>query len=185
MLTPNWSEALEFFEHFLRARNLQSLSLLFVASLVAASPSFAACRQSTGDGFVLKDDRALQVAKGLEWKRCALGMAWSRQQGACVGEPHALGLEQAKQQASKLAGGWRLPTAEEFDGIFMESCSGPKIDTIVFPGIGAAPFEDGAEFWTTTSIGLPGMYYYFNVTDGYVDGHSSGFSLFGLLVRNH
>nr|WP_321444189.1 DUF1566 domain-containing protein [uncultured Cohaesibacter sp.] len=160
------------------------MSFVFVASLAAASPSFAACQQSTGDGFVLKSDRALQVGKGLEWKRCALGMEWSDQQTTCVGEPLALGLEQAKQQASKLGSGWRLPTAEEFDGIFMDSCSGPKIDAIAFPGIGAVAFEDGAEFWTTTSIGLPDMYYYFNVTDGYVDGHSSGFSLFSLLVRN-
>ena len=175
---------MKFFGQFLRTGNLQSLSLVFVASLAAASSSFAACRHSTGDGFVLKDDRALQVVKGLEWKRCALGMEWSDQQATCVGEPQALGLEQAKQEASKLGSGWRLPTAEEFDGIFMESCSGPKIDAIAFPGIGAAAFEGGAEFWTTTSIGLPNMYYYFNVTDGYVDGHSSGFSLFSLPVRN-
>ncbi len=171
--------------HPIEFKKMNTFCVVFAAGVAASASSFADCREPTGNGFLLKGETALQVDKGLEWKRCAMGMQWSQKKGACLGEPLGLGLEEAKLEAEKLGNGWRLPSAEEFDNIFMESCSGPKIDTIVFPGIEVSDFGDGAEFWTTTPISLPRMYYYFNVTHGYVDAHSAGFSLSSLLVRNH
>ncbi|SFP18181.1 Protein of unknown function [Cohaesibacter marisflavi] len=172
-------------ETLLRVGRLSPFALVLVAGVVMSPDALAECREPSGHGFRLRGDVAFQIDKGLEWKRCALGMAWDEERGTCSGDPMGLGLEEAKGEAQKLGNGWRLPTAEEFDSIYLESCSGLKIDTIVFPAIAASDFGDGAEFWTDTPISLPGMYYYFNVTHGYVDAHSAGFSLSGLLVRNH
>ncbi|WP_321446861.1 DUF1566 domain-containing protein [uncultured Cohaesibacter sp.] len=164
---------------------LHSFALVLVGGVVMTTGAFAECQEPSGHGFQLRGDVAFQIGKGLEWQRCALGMGWNAKQGTCTGDPMGLGLEEAKGEAQKLGNGWRLPTAEEFDSIYLESCEGLKIDTIVFPAIAASDFGDGAEFWTNTPISLSGMYYYFNVTHGYVDAHSAGFSLSGLLVRNH
>ncbi|SNY94018.1 Protein of unknown function [Cohaesibacter sp. ES.047] len=168
-----------------KASKMRTSCLVLVVGVLTATSSFANCQDASGNGFELKGATAVQDEKGLEWQRCAVGMRWSGGEGTCVGEPQGRGLEEMKLEAKKLGQGWRVPTAEEFDNIYFESCSGPKIDTIVFPGIEASDFGDGAEFWTVTSATLPRMYYYFNITHGYVDAHSAGFSLSGLLVRNH
>ena len=173
-----------FSDRLLNFKAMSCFCLTLVAGAAMTTASFAGCREPSGDGFLVKGTIALQVDKNLEWKRCALGMHWSNEEKTCLGEPWGGGLEQAQLEATSQGNGWRVPSAEEFDNIFMDSCSGPKIDTVVFPGIEASDFGDGAEFWTVTPFSVPGMYYYFNVTHGYVDAHSAGFSLSSLLVRN-
>ena len=142
----------------------------------------AACVKSSGAGFVLKGGEATDRKSGLTWKRCAAGMRWNAQSGRCSGEALGLKVDDALEFAKKEGGGWRVPTGEELQTLFTETCEGAWANTVVFPDLDASDFGEGAEFWSSTEA-LPNMFYYFNFTDGYADMHSKGFHLSLLLVK--
>jgi hypothetical protein len=160
------------------------VTALVALGLLAASPANAACVTSYGEGFDLKGQVAVDKNTGLQWQRCALGMVWSDAGRGCTGTPLGLTNEEAMKAALKSENGWRVPTAQELDSLFMDSCDGPKIDQVAFPNIAASDLGEGAEFWTSTQVLPPNMYYYFNLTEGYADMHSSGYHLSVFLVRN-
>ncbi len=150
---------------------------LFLAPAVAV-----ACQQPDKAGFVLKGDTALDKRSGLLWKRCAVGMSFDAASTSCTGEPEALNQKTAAEAAAKAGEGWRVPSGPELETLMLDTCSGPKINSTVFPNIAASDQGEGAKFWTTNEA-MPDMFYFFEFLEGYADAHSSGYGLSVLLVR--
>ncbi|MEE4015795.1 DUF1566 domain-containing protein [Roseibium sp. FZY0029] len=142
----------------------------------------ATCIEATGSGYAIKGDEATDVARGLTWKRCAVGMTWDTQTNTCLGDPRGFTLDEALAYAEREGGGWRVPKGPELETLYAETCEGPKIDTVTFPNITASDFGEGATFWSSTEA-MPGMFYFFEVTNGYFDMHSKGYHLSVLLVK--
>ncbi|TYC67219.1 DUF1566 domain-containing protein [Stappia sp. BW2] len=153
-----------------------------IFSLFLPITARATCIETTGSGFILKGPEATDGARGLTWKRCAIGMSWDAEANTCSGEPRGLTLDEALAYAEREGGGWRVPTGPELETLYAETCEGPKIDTVAFPNITASDFGEGATFWTSTEA-MPGMFYFFDVTNGYFDMHSKGYHLSVLLVK--
>lgn len=155
---------------------------LFLSLLLSANAN-AACVVADGSGFLLQRDEATSREHGLTWKRCAVGMQWEAAAQTCTGEARDLSLNEAIDDAASKGGGWRVPTGHELETLILDTCDGPRIDTVAFPNIAATDFGDGALFWTLTEA-MPDMFYYFDFTSGFVDMHSRGFHLSVLLVKD-
>ena len=94
-----------------------------------------------------------------------------------------MSLNEAKEYAQKLSGGWHVPTIEELYGIVERKCSDPAINSEVFPNV--EDLGEGAPYWSTTKIkGMPSLIYYIDFLDGSADGHTKGFSMAVRLVRS-
>lgn len=146
------------------------------------SPVSASCLQEARGDFTIEGDHVTDRKSGLTWKRCALGMQWNAQSQQCTGLPAAFNQNEAKQAAQALGDQWRLPSGAELETLLMETCSGHQIDPNAFPNISASDEGEGAKFWTSTPA-MAGMFYYFDLLNGYADMHSSGFSLSVLPVK--
>lgn len=94
-----------------------------------------------------------------------------------------LSLDEGIKRAEKLDGKWRVPSGPELESIVDRSCGSPVVDLSVFPEI--QKDEDGeADYWTTNSVGMANLYYFFDFMSGQADGHTRGFQLAVRLVRN-
>ena len=155
---------------------------LFLSLLLPVS-AHAACITADGSGFLLQGDEATNREHGLTWKRCAIGMRWDAGAQTCSGAVSDLGLNEAIDYARREGDGWRVPTGKELETLSLDTCDGPKIDTVAFPNIAAADIGEGAQFWTSSEA-LPDMFYFFDFTNGFVDMHSQGFHLSVLLVKD-
>jgi len=156
-------------------------------AIILASPSMAACYGRTGaqpqTRFVLLGGEALDSKTDLVWQRCSLGMTWDGKRG-CHGERMSVGLDEAMISAQKLGGLWRVPSGPESESIIDRSCGSPVVDVSVFPDI--QKDEDGeADYWTTNSVGMADLYYFFDFMSGQADGHTRGFQLSVRFVRNN
>lgn len=151
--------------------------------LIAGDPAFAACAGRGGGRLVATGELAVDTASRLVWKRCPVGMTWSGDAAACLGEAKGLTQEEAHEAAAAAGPDWRLPSGEELETLISDACAGATIDTLAFPDVARADFGEGALFWTSTEV-LPGMFYFFDFTNGYADMHSGGFRLSALLVRD-
>ncbi|MAM12250.1 MAG: hypothetical protein CML23_17745 [Rhizobiaceae bacterium] len=158
------------------------LSTLLLSLLVPVSAD-AGCITPDGVGFALQGDEATSREHGLTWKRCAIGMQWDAGAGACSGAARDLGLNEAIEYAARQGDGWRVPTGQELETLILDTCEGPKIDSVAFPDIAATDFGDGALFWTSSEA-MPDMFYFFDFTNGFFDMHSQGFHLSVLLVKD-
>jgi len=76
---------------------------------------------------------------GLQWSRCSLGQRWKN--GVCQGEARALSWAIVARVAKE---GWRLPGLGELSSLVELRCSGPAINTKIFPATAAAVY------WTAT-----------------------------------
>ena len=135
-----------------------------------ASPAFAACQEKAR--FVVMDSVARDRTTGLVWQRCALGTRWSGSR--CVGARLALSQKAAEAAALALGAGWRLPTSDELYGLVDSACGMPPVDRAVFPDV---PVDggDGDPYWTSTPVGMAGLWYFIDLATGEGDGHSRGF----------
>ncbi len=121
---------------------------IVIASLSAASPTFATCR----DGEVLpptarydiRGETVLDKKTRLEWQRCSLGQSWSPDKG-CTGEVIGLTREEAITLQSD---GWRVPTRFELMSLVSGTCT-PALNAEVFPGL-EEPF---LVYWTSSKSG--------------------------------
>ena len=94
----------------------------------------------------------------------------------------SLSLDEAIKKAEMLDGKWRVPSGPELESIVDRSCS-PVVDRSAFPDI--EKDEDGeANYWTTNTVGMANLYYFFDFMSGQADGHTRGFQLAVRLVRN-
>ncbi len=158
------------------------LSSLFLSLLLPVSAN-AACITPGGEGFDLQGEEATSREHGLTWRRCAIGMQWDAGAQTCSGAARDLGLNEAIEYARTQGDGWRVPTGQDLETLILDTCAGPKIDTVAFPDIAATDFGDGALFWTSSEA-MPGMFYFFDFTGGFFDMHSQGFHLSVLLVKD-
>ncbi|MAM84183.1 MAG: hypothetical protein CL472_05865 [Acidobacteria bacterium] len=158
------------------------LPTLFLSLLLPVS-AHASCITPDGAGFDLQGDQATSREHGLTWKRCAIGMEWDAGAQTCSGAARDLGLNEAIDYAETQDDGWRVPTGQELETLTLDTCEGPKIDGVAFPHIAAADIGEGAQFWTSTDA-MPDMFYFFDLTNGFVDMHSQGFHLSVLLVKD-
>ncbi len=110
-------------------------------------------------------------------------MRWDANGKTCIGEVQNLGLNAALDFTKQEGNGWRVPSGQELETLLVNSCDHPGVDAIAFPSIDASDFGEGAKFWTSTEA-IPGMFYYFDFTNGFVDMHSQGFRLSVLLVKD-
>lgn len=156
--------------------------LAFFALLSGNALANETCLREPARSFVLKGEIAQDPETGLTWKRCAEGMRWDQAQRRCTGTPDTFNQESAGKAALSAGAGWRVPTGEEMQTLLLDTCAGPKIDTRAFPSTEAANLGEGAKFWTSTEA-LPGMYYFFDFTNGWADMHSAGYSLPLMLVK--
>jgi hypothetical protein len=132
--------------------------------------------------FVLRGAEAFDSKTGLIWQRCSLGTTWDAKR-SCVGEIMSVSLDEAIKRAEKLDGKWRVPSGSELESIVDRSCGSPVVDIGVFPDI--RKDEDGeADYWTTNSVGMANIYYFFDFVTGQADGHTRGFQLAVRLVRD-
>lgn len=141
----------------------------------------ASCISEPARHLVIRGDTAADQRSGLIWKRCAVGMTWSKAEGTCTGEPRSLDQEAAGAVAAEAGPGWRVPTGRQLETLLIDTCDGPKIDTRAFPATEASDYGESAKFWTSTEA-LPGMFYYFDFANGWADMHSAGYGLSVLLV---
>ncbi len=158
-----------------------STLLPIVFALLATGGADAACApgrplDTPPQRFEIRGETAVDRTTGLEWRRCSLGLRWS--EGRCSGEAVHLGLEAARSAARAEGDGWRLPTAQELDGILETACTQPAIDPEVFPDVGPADADSGDwTYWSDTSYDLiPEMAWVFDFATGIVDVHSPGYA---------
>jgi len=131
--------------------------------------------------FVLHEGEATDKSTHLVWSRCSVGTHWEK--GRCIGDVKLMRLDEAKEYARKLGGGWRVPTIKELYGLAEEICRDQGRKSGVFPDI--KDFGEGAAYWSITAVeDIPSLYYYVDFLSGDVDGHSKGFSLAVRLVRD-
>jgi hypothetical protein len=158
------------------------IAVVFCSSSIA----FAACEKgktaSTPSArFTLSGAEAFDQKTYLTWGRCSVGTTWKN--GKCVGTAKLMSLNEAKEYAQKLGGGWRVPAIEELYGLVEKACSNPAINTEVFPNV--KNLGEGAPYWSTSKIKeMPSLIYYIDFLDGSADGHTKGFSMAVRLVRN-
>ena len=166
--------------------NITSTPWILV-SLLASSSVFAACNEdavkpSEASRFVLNAGEAYDQQTKLTWSRCSAGTRWTEGAG-CAGEVALLRLDEAKQFAQEMGGGWRLPSIVELHSIVEPQCANPALDATVFPGV--THFEEGAPYWSDTHFEeMPSLIYFIDFVDGAVDAHSEGFALAVRLVRD-
>ncbi|WP_210238804.1 DUF1566 domain-containing protein [Cohaesibacter sp. CAU 1516] len=157
---------------------------LFLLSLLPLPlGAHADCGTGKRSSYILQEDEAIDPQHGLIWKRCAVGMRWDANGKTCIGEVQVLGLNAALDFTKQEGNGWRVPSGQELETLLVNSCDHPGVDAIAFPSIEASDFGEGAKFWTSTEA-IPGMFYYFDFTNGFVDMHSQGFRLSVLLVKD-
>ena len=101
-------------------------------------------------------------------------MEWNQTKQSCNGEAETFNQEAAHQAAKNAGNGWRVPDGAELETLLTNMCNGPKINTIAFPSTEASDYGEGAKFWTSSEA-LPGMFYYFDFTNGWADIHSAGY----------
>jgi hypothetical protein len=159
---------------------------LMVAALavLTATVAHAACYDRVGgmqSRFVLKSDKAFDSRTGLTWQRCSVGLTWDGKH-ACIGDIAYLGLTEAKQAAAKIGTEWRVPTGPELESLIDPACGQPVADQEVFPDIRRGD-EGEAEYWTTTPVGVAGLFYVFDFMTGAADGHSDGIDRAVRLVK--
>lgn len=131
--------------------------------------------------FTLNEALAFDQITKLTWNRCSVGTVWKN--GKCSGTAKLMRLDEAKEYAHKLGGGWRIPTIEELYGIVEQKCSSPAINSEVFPNIKDLG-EGAAPYWSTTkSKEIPSLFYYIDFLSGKADGHTKGFAMATRLVR--
>ncbi|MBI5592040.1 MAG: DUF1566 domain-containing protein [Deltaproteobacteria bacterium] len=131
--------------------------------------------------FILREGEAFDQKTKLTWCRCSVGTTWKKGAG-CVGAVKLMSLEDAKQIAQKLGGGWRIPTIEELYSIVEQRCTNPAINSEVFPDVKNS--GEGAPYWSVTKIKeMPSLIYYIDFLSSEADGHTKGFPMAVRLVR--
>lgn len=152
---------------------------MFPTNAVAAE----GCIKEPEKHFLFKGDAAEDGKTGLIRKRCAVGMVWDPAKNTCAGQSESLNQQTAKEAAAVAGQGWRVPTGEELETLLVSTCDGPRINTVAFPSTETSNFGEGAKFWTSTEA-MPGLFYYFDFSNGWVDMHSAGYGLSVLLVKS-
>ncbi len=167
---------------------MKTLITFFVAAACCASGTvLGACDKNKSSGtptsrFVLANGEAYDKQTKLTWRRCSVGTIWKKD-AQCVGPVTLMRLDEAKQYAKTLGGGWRVPTIDELYSIIERNCSNPAINSAVFPNV--RNLGEGAPYWSATQIQeMPALVYYIDFLDGEADGHSKGFSMAVRLVRS-
>ncbi|MGU3575413.1 DUF1566 domain-containing protein [Brucellaceae bacterium C25G] len=152
---------------------------------LVATHSHAAenCILTLEENFITQGEHAEDRRTGLIWKRCAAGMKWDETKESCIGQPQSFNQKTALEEAQINGKEWRVPSGEELETLLVDTCAGPKINTRIFPSTEASDYGEGAKFWTSTEA-MPGMFYYFDFTNGWVDMHSAGYRLSLILVKN-
>jgi hypothetical protein len=157
-----------------------------IAVCFSSGISFAACDRSktastSSARFTLNETMAFDQKTKLTWSRCSVGTVWKN--GKCSGAAKLMSLGEVKEYAKKLGGGWRVPTIEELFSIVEQKCSGPAINSEVFPSVKDLG-EGSAPYWSTTKIKeIPSLIYYIDFISGEADGHTKGFAMAARLVR--
>lgn len=161
------------------------LALIPMLALLAfpSHTAFAACTTAADSTLIAHGETVIDSKRGLVWQRCASGMTWNNITAQCTGQPDLMTQADAVAAAKAKGSGWRVPSGEELETLFIETCDGSKIDAKAFPNIAASDFGEGAKFWTTSEA-MPGMFYYFNFTHNYADMHSSGYRLSSIFVKD-
>lgn len=144
---------------------------------VAATPADICESQAA---FTPKGATVIDRRSGLEWQRCALGRHWNGK--GCSGEARLQRQAEAMQAGARTGKGWRLPTVAEIAGLLDPSCPSVKVPLAMFPDIDAENPE-GDPYWTSTPVGMAGLWYFADLQNGDIDGHSPDFSLQVRLVR--
>ncbi len=161
---------------------------LFIITSTGSNPSIAECtkrkaRSTPTTRFKINEGEAFDQKAQLTWCRCSAGSTWKPGIG-CVGTPKLMNLEQARQFASTLSGGWRIPTIEELYSIVEQECSNPAINSEVFPDV--RDLGEGAPYWSMTPVHeMPFLIYFIDFINGRVDGHSEGFAMAVRLVKSN
>ncbi len=123
--------------HTVRAlrRRLFGVVLLAAAGLVSS-----ALRADETGVPVPRGDRVLDLVRGIEWRRCALGQKWTATE--CAGTPMGLALADVPAMIRVVdprgGEGWRLPTRAEFKALGCIGCRGGAAQ--LMPGLPAATF---------------------------------------------
>ena len=117
--------------------------------------------------YMARDHLVVDLRHGIEWLRCSVGQVWNG--SACTGQIVLLDHDQIAQiilQANEqLGGSWRLPSREELEGLVCESCTGPMIDSEMFPGTSGEPY------WTGQVNGMAKRFYFsVNFLNGWTYG---------------
>lgn len=153
------------------------------AGMTAAS---AACSRSVTTAgtarFELRGGDVLDRTTRLLWRRCSVGLTWSRSAG-CLGERASLSFDDANAGARRSGRVWRLPTYGELAALIDRDCGSPAIDTAAFPDVTAAMEEGAEEYWTSTKAGINDMLHVVEFSYGYSDVRSPGSARRVRLVR--
>ena len=147
----------------------------------------AACTRSVTTAgtprFEMRGADVLDRATRLLWRRCSVGLTWSRTAG-CIGERTSLSFDDASASARRAGRPWRLPTYEELAGLIDRDCGAPAIDTAAFPDVTGSSDEGAEEYWTSTKAGINDMLHVVEFSYGYTDVRSPGFPRRARLVRS-
>ena len=160
---------------------------ILLTAMLSATPSQAGdhCYGQDPHGrqrrFNLIEGEATDTKTGLIWKRCGLGTDWRSRR--CEGVRSTFSLSDATRRSEEMSAGWRVPSGPELQTLIDRTCGKPVVDTVVFPDI-RPDAEGAAPYWSTTPVGMAGLYYFFDMIDGSSDGHSRGFPLNVRLVRS-
>lgn len=165
---------------------MRLLLLALALNLLPNGLMAAACQGEAANvasrRFIFTQGEAYDTRTGLIWRRCSVGMTWTRG-GGCTGERASMSFTEALKAAGNAGPGWRIPSIKELYSLVDTACGAPHVDVRTFPDLRFKD-EDESAYWTSSALGLAGLIYYVDLRTGDADAHSPGFALAVRLVRS-
>jgi len=158
------------------------MKVLLIVFLIFYTSLFAQCDKVDTSHFNILGDKVFDKKTQLTWMRCSIGSKWKDNIG-CHPSPNTISFYEAKDIENSLNNGWRIPTIEELNTIFIDQCEQYAINSKLFPDIKL--LDNFAPYWSSTSVQqIQNFIYYIDFINKRLDAHSKGFSLFLRLVKS-
>lgn len=176
--------------HFLNPKLTRRLTQTIAAFIVIVRTAIgvihAACwdtgtaQKSTGIYKVQSTGTVVDTQSGLMWKQCVEGLSGTTcATGGAISKSWDAGVATASGSTFAGYNDWRMPALTELQSLLPSDCTGPKINTVVFPNTPLIFYWSGSPF-----AGSPVGVWYLNFNVGGSFGNTRDTGHYVRLVRD-